>query len=106
MSCPANQTISPVAAMSWVFQELRRRRAASRSGTATATTTKAAPSSHHGQAEDSVVVAAGCADSTGAVDGRVGVIVTVLTGVETGLSVPVDVSVTWVVCVVCAVSVT
>ena len=83
--------------MSWAFQELRRRRAASRSGTATATAIRAAPSSHHGQAEDSVVVDVGCADTIDVVaDGGVGVTVTVSTGVETGVGAPVDVSVTWV----------
>src|SRR6478609_5545889 len=107
MSCRANQTISPVAATSWAFQELRRRRAASRNGMATATAIRAAPSSHHGQAEDSVVVDVGCADTIDVVaDGGVGVTVTVSTGVDKGVGAPVDVAVTCAVSVVCAVCVT
>jgi hypothetical protein len=42
-----------------------------------ATATRAAPSSHHGQAEDSVVVDTGCADSTDVADGAAGATVTV-----------------------------
>jgi len=95
MSCPANQTISPVAAVSWVFHELRRRRAASRSGTATATAIRAAPNSHHGQAGNSVVVDVGCAATIDVVaDCGVGVTVTVSTDVATGVADAVDVSLT------------
>src|SRR6478672_11860292 len=74
---------------------------------ATAIAIKTAPSSHHGQAEESVLVDVGWADTFDVVAaGGVGVTVTVSTGAETGVGVPVEVSVTWVVCVVSAVRVT
>ena len=78
----ANQTVWPVADMSWGFHELRRG-AASRSVMAAATAIRSAPSSHHSQAGDSVVVDVGCADGIDVIaEAGVWVTVTVSTGVE------------------------